>query len=1087
MASSSADRNLLLGVLALQMDFIDQGQLVAALHAWVLRKQEPLSQLLEEQGALTAARRELLEALVAEHLKQHQDDPQQSLASISSLGPAAVNLADIADPDLQASLQHVAEAAGTAEALQWGPTLSVGSQSGRRFRILRPLASGGLGRVSVALDDELHRQVALKELHHEHAEDEQYRSRFLVEAEITGRLEHPGIVPVYGLGANEAGQPFYAMRFIEGDSLREAIERHHAASDGNPDRDLALRRLLGRFLDVCNAVHYAHSRGVLHRDLKPGNIMLGAHGETLVVDWGLAKTLDETDDSTTVKAIKPLSGSRPAETAYGTAVGTPAFMSPEQASGRLDELGPRSDVYSLGATLYCLLTGQAPFSGDDAGAVLRQVIQGDFGSPRSLQPSLPRPLEAICRKAMAREPDARYETALELAEDIERWLGDRRVTAHQETLVERGGRFLRTHRTWVRAAAVVLLILSIGSLIAAVWIDQERRRANQNAVAFQKQSELATAARERERAERERANENARIASSQRDITVQTLETLVSEVQDKLGDRPGLEKLKQEILQIAIDGLKKVARQIDVTAHEAQLAQDQRQMTAAERREFAEGFESGRLAALDFRLAVALRRMGDIFTATGQLRDALEQFEGSGSILQRLADVSPRQPLIRRSLAIGWERLGSARRGLADPSRAEQYYQRALALRQALAAAGAKGFDPWWDLAVAYAKLGLIRLHVDDYPQAFDYYRRSLLLRQRVAAARKEDPEATLSLAYVFRSLGRVSARIGLWEQARDFYRESLRLRNETVRDAPETLAAERLRSAVYPGLGNAYRRLQKPAQALHYYRLELQYAERVRAAAPDSLRAKKALKNAHNRLGKFHRERNEIEDAIRHFREEIRWAEQISADAPHDMQWQTLLAAAYFNMALAEQRAGRFAASAVWSSRGALIETRVRAMGNRTEWLDVPVWAEKALQVANPRRGAVAVVRDEGFATGKPAELALDLLLLRASVLATRKQWGPARQAAERMRAAARDRPHDWLRVARGFAACCTAPHADGKPVQAPPELRAACRDRAVECLRKAIQLGANDWVALRTDPDLFWVVDHPEIRSRIPTTVAN
>ena len=162
-----------------------------------------------------------------------------------------------------------------------------------RFQVLRPHAQGGIGKVSVAFDAELQREVALKQIKPERADDVDSRARFLLEAEVTGRLEHPGIVPVYGLGTDDHGRPFYAMRFVRGTSFEEAIKQFHQA-DTEPGRDararlLALRHLLDRFVDVCQTVAYAHSRGVLHRDLKPANVLLGPFNESLVVDWGLAK------------------------------------------------------------------------------------------------------------------------------------------------------------------------------------------------------------------------------------------------------------------------------------------------------------------------------------------------------------------------------------------------------------------------------------------------------------------------------------------------------------------------------------------------------------------------------------------------------------------------------------------------------------------------------------------------------------------------------------------------------------------------------------------------------------------------------
>ncbi len=498
----SADSNLLYGILALQMEFITRDALIAAMSAWALEKHRSLDQILLERGQIARDAHALLEPLVRKHIRMHGDDASKSLAAIAQANPLRRDFRQLAETQALESLKGLSIAYEEgADPFETRPaTVGAPTASGTRFRILRPHAKGGLGAIFVALDQELDRQVALKEIQGRHADDPDSRARFLLEAEVTGKLEHPGIVPVYGLGTYPDGRPYYAMRLIRGESLEEAIERYY-----RPDRSRRSnavpgtcppRDLLERFLDVCDAIEYAHSRGVIHRDLKPANVMLGPYGETLVVDWGLAKTLGESAGSINSEEgpVKTSSDLVPDEP-VGTPIGTPHYMSPEQAGGEHDLFGPACDVYGLGSTLYSLLTGRTPMQGANRTEIFRRVLRGDFPTPRSVRSDVPKGLEAICLKAMATKPSERYESARDLAEDLRRWLADEPVSVLRESPVARLGRWTRRHRAWALAGVVTILVLLVAALMFAVWSGQ---------VAEEKEAQRLVAEESRAQAEKSR-------------------------------------------------------------------------------------------------------------------------------------------------------------------------------------------------------------------------------------------------------------------------------------------------------------------------------------------------------------------------------------------------------------------------------------------------------------------------------------------------------------------------------------------------------------------------------------------------------
>jgi WD40 repeat protein/serine/threonine protein kinase len=420
----TASSELLLGLYALESGAIDQDHLVMAARAWARSPEKTLSEILAGTGPLDARTLAGLEDRVRRELAPTAASPGTggSQTDVTADFPGSP-----LDEEADADRRPAGEAGG-------------GGTGGRRFQVLRSQARGGLGEVFLAFDIELNRTVALKELQAQRAHDPAFQARFLFEAEVTGRLEHPGIVPVYSLNRHADGRPYYAMRLLDGGTLRVAIDRFHrtdGSAEGREARELAFRRLLRSVIDACNAVAYAHSRGVVHRDLKPENIMLGRFGETLVVDWGIAKLhLGSGSEGAETISADGLP-TDPSMTRPGSLIGTPRYMSPEQAGGDPGRVGPSSDIYSLGAILYCVLVGHDAYPDGDTPTVLDRVCRGIFPAPRRLRRSIDPTLETVCLKAMSLDPRDRHATALELAYDLEKWLSDVRYRAeHEATLIQ---------------------------------------------------------------------------------------------------------------------------------------------------------------------------------------------------------------------------------------------------------------------------------------------------------------------------------------------------------------------------------------------------------------------------------------------------------------------------------------------------------------------------------------------------------------------------------------------------------------------------------------------------------------------------
>jgi WD40 repeat protein/tRNA A-37 threonylcarbamoyl transferase component Bud32 len=480
---AATDRNLLFGVLALQADLIDQAQFVEACTLWTTRKHVPLANLLVERGWLTAADRAHVEWLLGRQLQRHGGDAHAGLAAVAD-GAVRHALSALEDVEVHQSLADL-----TPPPPPSGGTINYAPKPGQRYTLTRLHATGGIGRVWLAYDSDLGREVALKELRPERSQNRGFADRFLHEAQITGQLEHPGIVPVYELTRrSEDHQPFYTMRFIKGRTLTDAIRAYHEKRAAGRAEPLEQVALLNAFVATCNAVAYAHSRGVIHRDLKGQNVVLGDFGEVVVLDWGFAKVLGRAEGSIEAAPVVLAAEAGPCHTVQGQVIGTPAYMAPEQAEGRTDRIDRRTDVYGLGAILYELLTGRPPFAGAEVEEVLRQVREAEPARPRQVWAGVPRALEAVCLRALAKEPAKRYPSAGELAREVQRWLADEPVAAYPEPVAARLGRWARRHQTLAAGLAVLL----VSAVIGAVVVREEWAR---NEVRVQAAEKLAEADR----------------------------------------------------------------------------------------------------------------------------------------------------------------------------------------------------------------------------------------------------------------------------------------------------------------------------------------------------------------------------------------------------------------------------------------------------------------------------------------------------------------------------------------------------------------------------------------------------------------
>lgn len=414
-----ADRNLLFGVVALQADYIDSQQFVDGCMLWGSRKEQSLADVLMAQGWITQEDRVELETIVGRKVGKRPSSGSLANSGAGSRRPSTPPKGPGNDPFPQ-------------------PEKVAGPLKPDNIELRRLHSTGGIGQVWLAHDRVLERDIALKELRVERKEDESAQERFFREAQITAQLTHPGVVPVHEY-RDANGRSFYTMKFLQGRTLTEVAEEHHRERRSSKPFTICPSELLRHFLSICNAIAYAHDRKIIHRDLKGDNVIIGTYGEVTVIDWGLAKRLDHQGSrfGDTVLFDPSVVTSPANATMQGQPIGTPAYMSPEQARGDLDAIDTRTDVYGLAAILYEILTGVPPFQAKDVVQLLRAVDSEIPKPPSSLVPEVDPILDRICLDGLAKDPADRQQSAQEIRDQVQNWIADQAERKRTELERER--------------------------------------------------------------------------------------------------------------------------------------------------------------------------------------------------------------------------------------------------------------------------------------------------------------------------------------------------------------------------------------------------------------------------------------------------------------------------------------------------------------------------------------------------------------------------------------------------------------------------------------------------------------------------
>ena len=905
--------------------------------------------------------------------------------------------------------------AATPEQNKHSATFSVSPKSqpldiGERYELQGIIAKGGMGEVHSAWDHVLKRSVAVKLLHDKLATDLIIK-RFHYEAYITGQLQHPSIPPVHDLGTTADGKPYLVMKLIKGRTLEDLIKQ--------PGEEKL--NVLAIFEAIAQAIGYAHSRAVIHRDLKPLNVMVGAFGEVQVMDWGLAKFRSDSEATTPEASIvSTFYDPRTADdshTSAGAIMGTPSYMPPEQAIGAIDRVNERSDVFGLGGILCAMLTGQPVFVVVDAESTRQLAANGRVVAAFARLDACGAEPEvlALAKQCLAVEPSERPANGYEVAKIVAKLRRDADERAKQAEIGKARSDTRRRVLTW--SAIAVFAVLSAGVIASllfakratdAEYVTSQQLVKTQDAErATSQQLELTQAAEAAANAKTKEVEATLVVVGQRTKMLGDAYGDFVFDIQNMLVNRPGTQDLRRALLEKARTGLKKILDEARKQGSPDQTlawshfrmgdVEQQLGNTLAAQKEYQAGYELAKqLADVDPKnadaqrdLSVIFNRLGDVTRRLGQTKDALDFFQKGLVVSQRLADADPKNAMIQHDLSVSFDRLGDVTRRLGQTKDALDFFQKGQVVSQRLADADPKNAVAQRDLSVNFNKLGDVTRQLGQTKDALDFYQKGLVVRQRLADADPKNADAQRDLSISFNNLGDVTLQLGQTEAALDFYHKYNVICQRLADADPKNAEAQRDLGISFNRLGNVTRELGQTEAALDFYHKYNVICQRLADADPKNAMIQHDLGVSFNRLGDVTRRLGQTKDALDFYQKGLVVSQRLADADPKNADAQTDLFVCYYKLGVGEMTAHEYARALIGFVKAQQMIKDFHIKG----WITKPeeqlgTWSVREWQTDIEQQLAICrkadkALADLDFALKQPAVEVPGLLDIRVQVFA--------------------------------------------------------------------------------------------------------